>query len=211
MRAYQNRLISNNDKALKSWRHDVATAALQHRPDDWNIKDPVELHCEFVFPRPLGHFGTGKNSDKLKASAPTHHTKTPDADKLTRGIGDAISVTKVLLHDDSQIVRSTPTSVTPISTSPHTPQITVIPRSMNCPHCGSSNITVAETRPSDENTRSRRRKCKDCGEWFPTLEVVMPTKGLGCYYEGPNDAQHYRIRTTFIKRISSFVANSLVA
>jgi len=82
---------------------------------------------------------------------------------------------------------------------------------MNCPHCGSNNITVAETRPSDENTRSRRRKCKDCGEWFPTLEVVMPTKGLGTYYEGPNDKQHYKIRTTFIKRISSFVANSLVA
>ena len=82
---------------------------------------------------------------------------------------------------------------------------------MNCPHCGSHNITVAETRPSDENTRSRRRKCKDCGEWFPTLEVVMPTKGLGCYYDGPKSQQHYKIRSLFIKRISSFVSNSLVA
>ena len=104
MRAYQNRLISNNDKALKSWRHDVATAALQHRPDDWNIKDPVELHCEFVFPRPMGHFGTGKNSDKLKPSAPKHHTKTPDADKVTRAIGDALSVTKVLHFQPHSVV-----------------------------------------------------------------------------------------------------------
>ena len=127
MRAYQNRLISNNDKALKSWRHDVATAALQHRPDDWNIKDPVELHCEFVFPRPLGHFGTGKNSDKLKASAPTHHTKTPDADKLTRGIGDALSVTKVLLHDDSQIVHINTLKRYADLNEPTHAQITVIP------------------------------------------------------------------------------------
>ena len=127
MRAYQNRLISNNDKALKSWRHDVATAALQHRPDNWNIKDPVELHCEFVFPRPLGHFGTGKNSDKLKASAPTHHTKTPDADKLTRGIGDAISVTKVLLHDDSQIVHINTHKRYADLNEPTHAQITVIP------------------------------------------------------------------------------------
>ena len=128
MRAYQNRLISNNDKALKSWRHDVATAALQHRPDDWDVKAPVELHCKFVFPRPMGDFGTGRNAGTVKASAPKHHTKRPDTDKLTRSIGDAISVkTKVLLHDDSQIVSINSTKRYADINEPAHAQITVIP------------------------------------------------------------------------------------
>ena len=91
----------------------------------------MELHCEFVFPRPLGHFGTGKNSDKLKASAPTHHTKTPDADKLTRGIGDAISVTKVLPTTTPKSSTSTPTSVTRSQRANTRTNHRYSPRSMN--------------------------------------------------------------------------------
>ena len=82
---------------------------------------------------------------------------------------------------------------------------------MNCPHCNSNNTTVAETRPSTHNTRTRRRKCKDCGEWFGTLELALPYKAAGTYYSGPTNTQHYKIRPHLISRISSFVANSLAA
>jgi len=105
LRAYGQRLVHNNDKSLKSWRQDVAAAAHKARPDGWDIHAPVELHCEFVLPRPKYHYGEGRNSHRIKDSSPRHLTTRPDTDKLTRAIGDSISVdTHILLHDDSQIV-----------------------------------------------------------------------------------------------------------
>jgi Holliday junction resolvase RusA-like endonuclease len=54
----------------------------------------------------LSHYGTGKNATKLKPSAPRYHVKTPDVDKLVRGVADSIgdAVARVLLNNDSQIV-----------------------------------------------------------------------------------------------------------
>ena len=105
VRAYQSRVIANNAEALASWRNDVAVTAQRHKPADWDIKAPVELKCVFVFPRPLHHFGSGKNSTKLKPMAPKHHVTTPDLDKLIRSVSDSISdaVARVLLHNDSFI------------------------------------------------------------------------------------------------------------
>ena len=60
------------------------------KPADWDINAAVSLRCEFVFPRPLSHYGTGKNATKLKPSAPRYHVKTPDLDKLVRGVCDSI-------------------------------------------------------------------------------------------------------------------------
>ena len=105
VRAYQSRVIANNAEALASWRNDIAVTAQRNKPADWDIKAPVELKCVFVFPRPLHHFGSGKNSTKLKPLAPKHHVTTPDLDKLLRSCSDAIgdAVARVLLHNDSQI------------------------------------------------------------------------------------------------------------
>jgi Holliday junction resolvase RusA-like endonuclease len=106
MRAYKSRVIANNVETLASWRSDVAAAAHRHKPEGWNNKAAVSLRCEFVFPRPLSDYGTGRNAGKLKPSAPLHHTKTPDIDKLCRGVADSIgdAVAQVLLKNDSQIV-----------------------------------------------------------------------------------------------------------
>ena len=105
VRAYQSRVIANNAEALASWRNDIAVTAQRNKPTDWDTKAPVELRCVFVFPRPLHHFGSGKNSTKLKPLAPKHHVTTPDLDKLLRSCSDAIgdAVARVLLHNDSQI------------------------------------------------------------------------------------------------------------
>ena len=105
VRAYQSRVIANNVEALASWRNDIAVTAQRHKPANWDTKAPVQLQCVFVFPRPLHHFGSGKNSTKLKPLAPKHHVTTPDLDKLLRSCSDAIgdAVARVLLHNDSQI------------------------------------------------------------------------------------------------------------
>jgi Holliday junction resolvase RusA-like endonuclease len=106
VKAYGSRVVANNEHALGSWRSDVASAAQRAKPADWDINAAVSLRCEFVFPRPLSHYGTGKNATKLKPSAPRYHVKTPDVDKLVRGVADSIgdAVARVLLNNDSQIV-----------------------------------------------------------------------------------------------------------
>lgn len=65
---------------------------------------PVEVTCAFLFPRPKAHYGTGKNAARVRPSAPTRHTQTPDVDKLLRLVNDALTIAGVL-EDDSQVVR----------------------------------------------------------------------------------------------------------
>ena len=64
----------------------------------------IPLRCDLTFylPRPKGHFGSGKNADRLKASAPTRPTGKPDRDNLDKAVCDAITAAGVW-HDDSQV------------------------------------------------------------------------------------------------------------
>ena len=63
---------------------------------------------EFVFPRPKSHYGTGKNADVLKPSAPKYCTSrgNGDIDKLARSTLDGLSVSAggSVLEDDSLVV-----------------------------------------------------------------------------------------------------------
>lgn len=65
----------------------------------------VPLRCDLTFflPRPQGHYGTGKNASKLKASAPRFPTGKPDRDNLDKAVCDAITAAGVW-GDDSQVV-----------------------------------------------------------------------------------------------------------
>ena len=73
------------------------------------IIDPVCVEITFFFARPKSHYGTGKNADKLKASAPEHCTSSQlgDIDKLCRSTLDGLSVRSGgnVIKDDSQVVR----------------------------------------------------------------------------------------------------------
>lgn len=62
----------------------------------------LEVNLEFIMPRPKSHFGTGKNSGKLKLSAPVHHLHTPDLDNLVKFVLDAMN--GKFYADDAQIV-----------------------------------------------------------------------------------------------------------
>ena len=72
------------------------------------IIDPVCVDITFFFARPKGHYGTGKNADKLKPSAPEHCTSSAhgDIDKLCRSTLDGLAVRSGgnVLKDDSQVV-----------------------------------------------------------------------------------------------------------
>ena len=85
---------------VKAWRETVARVAHEALPLG-PIFGPVGVEVVFIFPRPKGHFRSGKFADQLKPTAPDWHTSTPDLDKLQRALGDAMK--GVVLTDDSQI------------------------------------------------------------------------------------------------------------
>jgi len=63
---------------------------------------PVELTVVFHVPRAASHYGTGKNSDQVKASAPKYPTRS-DIDNYCKFVMDCLN--KRAFHDDRQVVR----------------------------------------------------------------------------------------------------------
>lgn len=92
--------VREDNPATRPWRSAVAweaTAAMQGRAA---LTGPLRLEVVFAFPRPRSHFGTGRNADRLKDTAPTFHSAKPDCDKLVRAIGDALS--GIVCRDDAE-------------------------------------------------------------------------------------------------------------
>lgn len=93
----------SNEKS-KDWMYAVQCAVR----DVYNgplLHGPIEMYVEYYFARPLNHYGTGRNANKLKPSALAYHAQSPDLDKLDRCLGDAL--TKVLYHDDKLVFKRT--------------------------------------------------------------------------------------------------------
>lgn len=64
------------------------------------VSVPVVATYRFFFARPKSHYGTGKNSDVLKASAPPDaHTQRPDLINLIKCMEDAL--TGIIWKDDA--------------------------------------------------------------------------------------------------------------
>ena len=61
---------------------------------------PLRIDCEWVFARPKGHYGTGKNAAALKPKAPHWHTAKPDRDNVDKAVLDAL---KGFICDDRQV------------------------------------------------------------------------------------------------------------
>lgn len=95
-------IIVDDSKRSRPWKRDVAktaAAAMAGRP---LMHGPLELHVIIYVPRPKGHYGTGRNAETVKASAPAFPTVKPDITKLLRAIEDAC--TSICWRDDAQIV-----------------------------------------------------------------------------------------------------------
>jgi len=94
-------------KKVKPWRTNVKEAALNcYSSGALNL--PVKADIEFVFPRPKSHFGTGKNAEVLKPSAPKYSVSrgNGDIDKLARSTLDGLSVSAggSVIEDDCLVV-----------------------------------------------------------------------------------------------------------
>lgn len=92
--------MTHDNKRAKPWMSQVATKAAEHFKSPW--KGPCALHVVFVFARPKSHYGSGKNSDQVKAASPVHKTSKPDCTKLVRCLEDGL--TGVAYQDDAQVV-----------------------------------------------------------------------------------------------------------
>lgn len=99
--------LRESSKAVGPWRSEVGYASRQAYAGP-PLSVPVELDVTFYFPRPKGHYGTGRNADKLKPSAPIHCTscKHGDLDKLCRSTLDGLAVRSggSVITDDSLVV-----------------------------------------------------------------------------------------------------------
>lgn len=108
--------IHGNPKALK--RHRLTRGNRVYDPSaqdkkDWMLNaqdfcpqnpftEALEVELEFTMPRAKSHFGSGKNSNILKPSAPKCHLQKPDLDNLVKFVLDAMN--GHFYKDDSQIV-----------------------------------------------------------------------------------------------------------
>ena len=88
-------------RTAHEWRETVAIVVGSAVSEP--IEGPVRLSLAFFFPRPKSHYGTGKNSDVVKASAPVHHAQKPDIDNVIKSTLDAMN--GVLYGDDKQVIQ----------------------------------------------------------------------------------------------------------
>jgi|tagenome__1003787_1003787.scaffolds.fasta_scaffold20940909_2 Holliday junction resolvase RusA-like endonuclease len=97
--------VVDDAKHSRDWKQSVASAyadTLYPGEDPELVIGPLILLVDFYMMRPKAHYGTGRNAETLKASAPRYPTGKPDATKLVRAVEDAL--TGVLWRDDAQVV-----------------------------------------------------------------------------------------------------------
>lgn len=95
-----------------TWKHSVRAAAVEHllRNPGAALPDGAAwgVHLEFVRRRPAGHYGTGRNAQSVRASAPSRPTSKPDVDNLAKAVLDALGawddLPPLFWFDDAQVV-----------------------------------------------------------------------------------------------------------
>ena len=95
-RAFGNRLVEVSKK-VKPWKASIQRAA-ELAPMD-TLDGELSVRITFLMPRPLAHYGTGKNKDVLRETAPKWHSHAPDVDKLARATLDGLTQAGVIADD----------------------------------------------------------------------------------------------------------------
>lgn len=86
----------------EAWKGAIAAAVRDITPDE-PITGPLRVTIGLRFPRPKYHYGTGKNSAKIKPRyAACWHAKKPDRDNCEKAILDALSELG-FWRDDAQV------------------------------------------------------------------------------------------------------------
>lgn len=102
-RRFKDRVIIYDPKTAKPWREAVSSTVA--RAVDTPRSGPLELVMTFQLPRPKSHYGTGKNKDLVKKSAPQFHSQKSDIDNIIKSTLDAMN--GVLYKDDAQVSKIT--------------------------------------------------------------------------------------------------------
>ena len=107
--SFRNGYMKEASPFLMPWRNQIVSACIEQKINNGEIiEQPVEIFIDFLFHRPQGHYGTGRNEGNLKPSSPQYPTTrtTGDIDKLCRSTLDGLSVPSggILLRDDSLVV-----------------------------------------------------------------------------------------------------------
>lgn len=97
--------VASNRERLDPWRDQITSAAREL----WGGRLPLtelddfEMWCEFLFRRPLAHYGTGRNALTLNAKGlaepKPRSTSYGDTDKLERAVLDALTAADVWVDD----------------------------------------------------------------------------------------------------------------
>lgn len=95
------KVVTPQSSKVLVWRDEIIHEAQKHVTAP--LDGPLIVECVFWMPRPKNHYGSGRNSEVRKPSAPDHHIQPPDVDKLARSVCDALVYAGVM-GDDSQIV-----------------------------------------------------------------------------------------------------------
>jgi crossover junction endodeoxyribonuclease RusA len=99
--ARNGRAFAKNSETTVEHRNLVVYALSQEWQEE-PLNGPVAASFVFRFARPTSHYGTGRNEGRLLPSAPQLHARTPDTDKVTRLLCDALTIAGVI-KDDSLI------------------------------------------------------------------------------------------------------------
>lgn len=87
-----------NPPDADQWKRDVGFAARPYMPSEpWAV--PIHLELVFYFPRPKGHYGSGKNAGKIKDTAPRLHTVRPDCENCIKAVQDALTEMRFWVDD----------------------------------------------------------------------------------------------------------------
>ncbi len=97
----RGRLIDDDPAALRRWRANIVQTAREHYQGE-PLGGPIRLTVTFFLKRPKRHYRTGRFADQLRDDAPPVYCDAkPDADKLVRAVGDALTDAGVW-RDDAQ-------------------------------------------------------------------------------------------------------------
>lgn len=94
--------VVDDNKEMATWRYVVGSAAVAAwLPDSALQAGPLAVEFEFILARRKGDFGTGRNAERLKDSAPCWSEVTPDVGKFVRCMEDAMK--GIVWRDDAQV------------------------------------------------------------------------------------------------------------
>lgn len=102
-RSYTNTVESSQVK-VTAWRLAIAQAAQSAGCAGRPLDGAVRAVVSFYLPRPLSHYGRGRNAATLRPDAPQHPSGYPDVDKLARSTLDGLAGARVLAND-SQVTQ----------------------------------------------------------------------------------------------------------